>query len=119
LLSFKLLEDIISTDWLNEDCILSEILDIRHMRFINYYTLYSDIVDSICIFNASGLICAETHLTGEQARTLTEQVEQLEQKFESLGMQLKKETQFNRKMEFNIQIKKIEIEKKQLKGDVL
>ena len=109
------LDDIISTAWLSEDSALFEKLDIRQMRFTNYHTLYSDIVDAISIFNASGLIRTETQLTGEQARALTEQVEQLEQQIASLRAQLKKETQFNLRVELNVEIKNLMLKNLKLK----
>jgi transposase len=75
---------------------------------------YCDIVDAISIFNASGLINEGTQLTGKQARALTEQAKQLEQQIASLRAQLKKETQFNRRVELNMEIKKLEAKKSEI-----
>lgn len=102
------LENMISTEWLTADSVLLEKLNIKQMCLTNYYTLYSDIVDAISIFNASQLIGVQKELTGEQARALTAQIERLEQQIAELKAQMKKETQFNRKVELNMEIKKLE-----------
>jgi hypothetical protein len=101
------LEELVFTEWLDDECPLFQKFDIKQMRFTNYYTLYCDIVDTISIYNASNLIKAGTQITGEQARKLTDMVEQLEQQIESLRAKLKKETQFNRRVEMNIEIKRL------------
>ena len=85
------------------------------MRFTNYFTLYSDIVDVISIHNAKQKMQnSEVELTGEAARKLTEQIEILEQQIINLRARLKKEIQFNIKMDINIEIKKLEQIKKNI-----
>lgn len=110
------IEKFISTDWLEQDSPLFAKLDLQKMRFTNFYTLYSDIVDTISIYNVAGLISSTTTLTGEEARRLSSDLETLEQEITALRAKLKKETQFNRKMDLNIAIKKLEQEKRNLMG---
>jgi hypothetical protein len=55
-------------------------------------------------------------LSGEEARQLSSDLETLEQEITALRARLKKETQFNRKMELNIAIKQLEQEKRNLMG---
>lgn len=110
------IEDFIYTEWLGGDSSLFEKLDIKKMRFTNFYMLYSDIVDSISVFNISNIIPAEVALTGVEARKLSMDIEALEQDISILKAKLKKETQFNRKMELNIEIKRLEKEKINLVG---
>jgi hypothetical protein len=43
------IEEFIATDWLESDSALYAKLDIKQMRFTNFYTLYSDIVDVISV----------------------------------------------------------------------
>ena len=102
------IEEFIATVWLNIDSSLFAKLDIKHMRFTNFYALYCDIVDAISIYNASRIMPSLAVLTGEEARRLSTNIETLEQEIISLKAKLKKETQFNRKMEINIAIKKLE-----------
>ena len=48
------------------------------------------------------------YITGEEARRLLAQQEQREAKIAVLRAELKKETQFNRKVELNMEIKRLE-----------
>ena len=105
------LGEFVSTDWLDSDSPLCKKLDVKQMRFTNFYALYSDIVDVINIYNATIILPLKDNFTGEEARVLTAYVDAIEQEIFSLRSELKKETQFNRRMELNIQIKKLEKEK--------
>lgn len=110
------IEEIISTDWVGNDSKLFGKLDIQKMRFNNFYNLYSDIVDVISIYNASALISADTEITGDEARRLTTEIEGIEKEIALIKSNLKNETQFNKKMELNIEIKKLGLEKSRLIG---
>ncbi|HCT64742.1 MAG TPA: DUF4391 domain-containing protein [Lachnospiraceae bacterium] len=106
--SKNVLEELIITDWLP----FSETLfDINEMNLRNCYTLYCDIVDFISILNVKKLTSIET-ISGEHARRLSEKIFKIDAELISLRAELKKETQFNRKMELNIKIKKLEKERK-------
>ncbi|NMB96129.1 MAG: DUF4391 domain-containing protein [Clostridiaceae bacterium] len=110
------IEEFISTDWLDGDSALFARLDIRQMRFTNFFTLYSDIVDAISIYNLSAIMPMDENITGAEARQLSAKIEEIEQEIVSLRYKLKKESQFNRKMELNIEIKKLERSKNKLLG---
>ncbi|NLC67340.1 MAG: DUF4391 domain-containing protein, partial [Clostridiaceae bacterium] len=102
--------------WLTSDSALFTKLDIRQMRFINFYTLNSDIVDAISIYKLSTIMPTDDNITGTEARELSAKIEDIEQKIISLRSKLKKETQFNRKMELNIEIKRLKQNKNKLLG---
>ena len=70
--------------------------------------LYSDIIDSISLYNARDIVTED--VTGAEARQLVARREQIQKQITSLKAQMKKETQFNRKVELNIEIKKLEKE---------
>ena len=110
------IEELISTDWLRNDSALFAKLDIKQMRFTNFYTLYSDIVDAISIYNLSAIMPTDDTVTGAQARELSAKIEDIEQRIANLLSILQKETQFNRKMELNIEIKRLEQSKNKLLG---
>ena len=110
------IEEFIATDWLESDSALFAKLDIKQMRFANFYALYSDIVDTISIYNLSTIIPTDDNITGAEARELSAQIEDIEQEITSLRARLKKENQFNRRMELNIEIKKLEQNKNKLLG---
>jgi hypothetical protein len=110
------IEELIKTDWLDSDSPLFPMLDLKQMRFTNIYTLYSDIVDVISVYNLSTILPADENLTGAEARELSAKLEDLEQKIVGLRSKLKKEPQFNRRMELNIEIKRLEQSKTKLLG---
>ena len=110
------IEEFVCTEWLSSDSPLLKKLDIKQMRFTNFYDLYSDIMDAISIYNVSNIMSSKPALTGEEARLLLMGIETLEQEISALKAKLKKETQFNRKMELNIEIKKLQKEKTNLVG---
>lgn len=110
------IEEFIATDWLDSDSTLFAKLNIKQMRFTNFFALYSDIVDAISIYNLSTIIPTDDNITGAEARELSAQIEDIEQEITSLRARLKKESQFNRRMELNIEIKKLEENKNKLLG---
>lgn len=103
------LDEFVSTDWQAVDSPLWDALDIQKMRFTNFFDLYSDWVDTISVFSARN-IAGATELTGEQARLLLARQQAAEAKITALRAELKKETQFNRKVEINMEIKRLEKE---------
>lgn len=111
------LEKFICTEWLDNDSPLFKKLDIKEMRLTNFFVLYSDIVDAISIYNASIIFHTNVDLTGEEARQATSKIEAIELEISSLRTKLKKETQFNRRMELNIQIKKLEKDREKTIGE--
>ena len=110
------IEEFIATDWLDSKSDLLGKMDIKKMRFINFYALYSDIVDAISIHNLSTIMPTEGNISGAEARELTAQIETIEQEIISLRSKLKNESQFNRRMELNIEIKRLEQNKNKLVG---
>jgi len=110
------IEEFVSTDWLGNDSALFVKLDIKQMRLTNIYTLYSDMVDAISIYNLSAIMPTDETITGAEARELSAKIEAIEQRIKSLRSKLNKETQFNRKMELNIEIKRLEQSKNKLLG---
>lgn len=114
------LEDLIATDWLDSTSLLFARLDIKQMRFANYYTLYSDLVDTISIYKVADIVKDKAPITGAEARELVRQIEAIDKQITSLRSRLKKESQFNRRMELNIEIKKLEQKRDELlRGEIL
>lgn len=111
------IEEFIATDWLEEGNDLLARLDIKKMRFTNFYAFYSDIVDAISVYNLSVVMPTVDNIAGAEARELSAKIEGIEQGIISLRSKLKKETQFNRRMELNIEIKKLEKSRNKLIGE--
>lgn len=113
------IEEWIWTDWLEPASDLLAKMDIKQMRFTNLFTLYSDMVDLVSIHKLLEIMPKSPSMTGAEARAISAQIEGLEGEIASLRAKLKKESQFNRRMELNIEIKKIEAKKnKVLEGDL-
>lgn len=110
------IEEFIASEWLDGHSSLFAKLDIKKMRFASYYSLYSDIVDAICIYNVSSILPDKQAVTGSEARQLSAEIEYIEHQIATLRAKLKSETQFNRKMELNIEIKKHEQAMNKLTG---
>ena len=103
----NVLEEMISTAWLKPDA-MKDFIDFSRFRQDDCYVLYSDIIDSISLYNARDIVTE--NVTGAEARMLVAKREQIQKQITSLKAQMKKETQFNRKVELNIEIKKLEKE---------
>lgn len=112
----NILEEFVFTDWLTLNNFLFDRLDIRKMRFTNYLAMYSDIVDVISIHNVYQRGAENGAINGEQARILLAKVDEIDQQIVIIRADIKKETQFNRKVEQNIQIKKLEQQKSKVLG---
>lgn len=106
------IEEFVNTDWLSEEDVLFDALDIKQMRFIDFYTLYSDFVDKISIYNVKDIIGDNTKVTGPQARNLISEITELDNQITALKAKSKKETQFNKRIDMNIEIKKLCEQKK-------
>jgi len=102
------LEEFVSTPWQTEDAPFWTALDIRELRFTNFFDFYTDWVDKLSIQNAQDKVQAYDNLTGEEARQLLAQRAQVEKEIATLRTELKKETQFSRKVELNMRIKNLE-----------
>jgi len=103
------LESFEHTGWLTADSDLPDALNLKTMRWNNFFVLYSDMVDAISIWRARQLTQDnQTTLTGDEARLLLAAAEELNAQIAKLKAELKKEKQFNRKMEIGIKIKQLE-----------
>lgn len=100
------LEEPIFTEWQEENSILWDRLNISKLRYTNFYDMYSDLIDAIAVFNVSKL--TDKEINGEDARKLLRSNAEIDNQIAALRAELKKATEFNRKMEINLKIKKLE-----------
>ena len=103
------LEEPIFTEWQEENSILWDRLNISKLRYTNFYDMYSDLIDAIAVFNVSKL--TDKEINGEDARKLLRSNAEIDSRIAVLRAELKKATEFNRKMEINMKIKKLEKER--------
>ena len=105
----NVLEDFVFTDWEQN----LDFINVSEMNMSNFFAVYSGIVDAISIHNAKTIVQDE-NLTGEQARELTSKLEEIENQIAALKAKMKKETQVNKRIELNMEIKKLEQKKKEI-----
>ena len=123
-------EEMVFTDWISvekqkkNDKVFLEGLNVREWSYVNLYKFYNSFVDKVKIFNASKYSSNLEFLNSidvDEVKKLTDKIERLELEISSLKDKLKKESQFNKKMDLNIKIKKLEIKKnefiKELNGN--
>lgn len=103
------LEEFVHSGWVTEGDLVFSDLNLSKMRFTNYFTLYSDIVDSLsmyCVINEEGGSCS----SGDEAREKLAAVAVVDEEISSLRAEMSREDQFNRMME--IHVKMVELKKK-------
>ena len=115
------------TDWMDltnlseVEAIFLENCTITHFSYHNFYAFYGDLVARIIALNCSklsGSYALETELSQEERIDLLNSVRQTQLKLAELRGDLKKESQFNRQLELNIQIKKLVQELEQHKAKI-
>ena len=94
--------------------------ELKSMSFNNFYELYSDFVDRVIALNCAELsgsysLEPEKAISREEA---LEEIGQLQQKQAELRAGMQKETQFNRQVGLNVQIKEIESKILDLKKEI-
>jgi len=115
------LEELIFTDWINIDDFdetdekqLFESLNIKNLSFTNFYTFYKDIVDALIKYNTSKLIGEPVTEDADEVKSLYDDLTLIDDEIEFIKSKIKKETQFNRRLEMNMQIKELEAKKNDL-----
>lgn len=103
----NVLEPLTISRWFDYE---ENLFDISKMNMNNCYTLYCDIADFISIDTAKDYTTA-TQLTGEQARQIKAKIEEIDTKIAILKSKINKETQFNNRVEMNMQIRKLKKER--------
>lgn len=114
------LEELILTNYINLDNLdkidkkLFYSLNIKNLSFSHFYRFYSDIVDNINIYNGSKLVerdlSVSVKLSPDEIKDIQEEIATKSKEIELKRNQIKKETQFNKQVEINIEIKGIEKE---------
>ena len=111
------------TEWINLDSQVEtddkffDELDIRKWSYIDLYKFYNSFVDNVKLYNAakySNNIDGLKSLEVEVVKEITDKIEKLGLEIVRLRNNLKKESQFNKKIEINIKIKKIQEEQNKL-----
>lgn len=102
------IEDVIRTNWIPDQKIPEDILDMSKMRTTNLFDLYSDLYDALLRIKAESQVPISQKLTSEEYRKINATIAQIDEQIAILRAQLKKEDQFNRQMELNNRIKELQ-----------
>lgn len=84
-------------------------IGIQNFSHANFYRFYSDFTDKIHLYNLQcRMKSVNLEMTAQQAKERLNQLDEIDAKIADLRAQMKKETQFNRRVEINMEIKKLE-----------
>lgn len=118
------IDEFINTDWIDfenqtewDSDFLKEI-NLKNFSHANFYRFYSDFIDKIYLYNLQCRIkSVKLEITPQQAKERTDKLNEVGSKIAILKSQIKKETQFNRRVEINMEIKKLEEKMKEMVGN--
>ena len=99
-----LVEKIYHTGFIDIYESFTEEISYRNLSKVNFYKFYSDYIDAIINFNLEKRNVPNT----ADNKQMLEKVEKLEEEINLLKNKMKKEKQFNKKMDLNIKLKKLE-----------
>ncbi len=103
-----------STEWMAEEDAFWKALSIRKMPGANFRFLYEAWFDAISKSHLAAFDLDAAELSGDDARERVRRLNAIEQEMTKLHNQMKKESQFNRKMEINTRLQKLKREKNEL-----
>ncbi len=90
------------------------------LSFFNFYRFYDSFVGQVILLNASKWAdCYFEDKDAKEIKQITDRIANLERKMEELRTALKQESQFNRQVELNVSLKRIQKEKECLVRDFL
>lgn len=107
-----ILDKIYNTGFINKESEFIERVKYKNLRKTNFYEFYNDYIDRIISFN---LEKRNINQVADKEETLLK-IEMLEDKIILLKNKMIKEKQFNRKMDLNIKIKRIEKQLEKMEG---
>jgi hypothetical protein len=117
------IEEYIYTDWIDLNNLdeldneLFENLKIQNLSFTNFYTFYNDIIEAIIKYNASKLSGGSSIvLPVEEMKSIYDEIKAIDYEIELIQAKIKKETQFNRIVELNMEIKGLKDKREELRG---
>lgn len=119
--SKHVIKEILMTTWLNinglnaKEQIFLESIHISNLSSRNLYKLYQDLIEHVVRFNAS--LLTNTYIEKTDAKIIKGQydaITDLDKQIEGIKAKIKKESQFNKRLELNVQVKRLEKQKVQM-----
>lgn len=108
------LTDVESTDWLTENADFWQGMALGKLPTANFCTVYEAWFDAISKSHLAAMSLAAEELTGDEAREKLARLQAIELELSKLRNQMKKESQFNRKLELNSRLQKLKKEQKSI-----
>ena len=84
----------------------------------NVYTFYDDIVTAIIQYNGSKEVGQSVSLTKEEILEIMDKIKSIEREISNLRVKIRRENNFNEKVELNIKIKGLQNEIEKLQGEL-
>lgn len=118
------LDELINTEWINTnemdgfDIELIDKLQIDNLDKTNVYTFYDDIVTAIIQYNGSKEVGQSVTLTKEEIQEIMDKIKSLEREISNLKIKIRRENNFNEKVELNVKINGLLNEIKKLQGEL-
>lgn len=117
-------DEYLQTDWIDlcnptdEAVKFLESLELNRLSFENLYHFYQDICDRIVAYEAA--LLSGSYSTGQspQRKQTLDKIKLLQEEIGSLKSLMRKETQFNTKVDLNIKIKKLSDQVDELKNNL-
>ena len=96
------LEEFVHSEWVLGGDSLFGVMNMRNMRFTNYFVMYSDVVDALSVYcvGCEGGVCS----SGDVAREILGKVGKIDAEISRLRAEMRREDQFNRQMELHVQM---------------
>jgi hypothetical protein len=106
------IEEFLFTDWITPGALTAfqaqffKNIHSSKLSFFNFYRFYDGFVDQVVLLNASKWAdCYFEDKDAKEVKQTSDRIVNLERKIEELRTALNQETQFNRKVELNVEIK--------------
>ena len=118
------LDELIYTDWIDVNNLdgfdkeLIEKLQIDNLDKTNVFTFYDDIVTAIIQYNGSKEVGQEVTLSSDEIQKIMDDIKVLERKIAEIRVAIRREDNFNKKMDYNIHIKELQMEIKLLQEEL-
>src|SRR5699024_7623911 len=100
------------TGFLDSNSIFIKQINYVSLRKHDFFTFYNDYIQAIIEFNLASRNIKQT----ENKEATLQKIEMIEEEITTLKGKLKRENHFNKKMELNMKIKRLEKELKQMEG---
>ncbi len=113
------IEEFISTGWFNmdeldvQDELFIETIDFTKLSQLNFYRMYTDLVDKINIYNASKLIKDDyiANMTANDVKLRYDEIKEIELKIAKLKSSVKKNTPLQDRVDISNELKKLRTQK--------